>query len=115
MDEQVGVNAPGRQKMTARFPLNKSLVLTSFHVNGLLPPIDSSLTRALNVTEGIASPSVATIDNDLTDAILLTDEARNAFDERTNPCTMVDDNRVMIVTALNIFTVSYVYIVDNIC
>ena len=51
---------PGKAKTTARLPLNRSAVVTSFHVNGLSPPIFSSLTRALNVTAGTAPPSLAT-------------------------------------------------------
>lgn len=57
MEEHVGVKAPGRQKITARFPLKRSLEVTSFQSKGLSPPNLSSLTRALNVTSGTASPT----------------------------------------------------------
>ena len=52
---------PGRAKITARLPLNKSALVTSFHVKGLSPPIFSSLTRHLKVTKGATSPSLATM------------------------------------------------------
>ena len=57
MEEHVGVKAPGRQKITARFPLKRSLEVTSFQSKGLSPPSLSSLTRALNVTSGTESPT----------------------------------------------------------
>ena len=53
----MGVKAPGKQKITARLFLKRSSVETSFQSNGLSPPIFSSLTRALNVTAGMRSPS----------------------------------------------------------
>ncbi len=61
---------PGKAKITLRFPLNKSSLDTSFHVNGLDPPIFSSLTLHLKITLGIKSPSLA---------IMLMEEARNAL------------------------------------
>lgn len=59
MDEHVGVKAPGRANTTARFPLKSSSDVTSFHVNGLSPPIFSSRILALNVIDGTTDPSVA--------------------------------------------------------
>ena len=59
MEEHVGVKAPGSAKRTTLFPLNKSLDVTSFQVNGLDPPILSSRTLALKTTSGTESPSFA--------------------------------------------------------
>ncbi len=41
---------PGRAKTTARLPLKRSLVVTSFQAKGLSPPTFSSRTRHLKVT-----------------------------------------------------------------
>lgn len=56
---------PGRAKITARFPLNRSAVLTSFHLKGLGPGRESSRTLALNTTFGTVSPSFRCMDKDL--------------------------------------------------
>lgn len=72
---------PGKAKMTLRFPLNKSSLDTSFHLNGLDPPIFSSLTLHLKITLGTISPSLA---------IMLREEARNALvPERRKALTVV--------------------------
>lgn len=60
VEEHVGVKAPGREKTTARLPLKRASDATSFHVKGLEPPIFSSRTRHLKVTEGTLSPSFRT-------------------------------------------------------
>jgi hypothetical protein len=56
---------PGNANTTTRFPLNKSAVDTSFHLNGFGPGRVSSLTLALKTTLGTRSPSFKDIDKDL--------------------------------------------------
>ena len=90
MLEQVGVNAPGREKTTHLFPLKRSALETSFHLKGLGLVSFGSLTRALKVTDGIMSPSFADMESAeepnallaevaLTDANALAEEKRVAL------------------------------------
>jgi hypothetical protein len=73
---------PGSAKTTTLFPLNKSEVETSFHVNGFDPPIFSSRTLALKTTSGTFEPSVATIL--VADLINLALKGLNAIEVESN-------------------------------
>ena len=50
--EHVGVKAPGKEKRITFLLEKKSDVVFDTHLNGLSPPIESSLTRILKVTSG---------------------------------------------------------------
>ena len=56
MEEQVGVNAPGREKRTILLPLKRSSLVRSFQSKGFSSE-DSMRVRVLNVTLGMAVPS----------------------------------------------------------
>ena len=57
MEEQVGVYAPGKAKITTLFLLNIFWVDKSSHLNGLFPFIFSSLTLVLKFTLGTVEPT----------------------------------------------------------
>jgi hypothetical protein len=56
VEEHVGVKAPGSEKTTTRLPLKMSVVVTSFHVKGLSPPICVCLCESVGVSQCVRAP-----------------------------------------------------------